>query len=231
MIDFYSFPLDDLLASEVEFSRRITWPAIKIRRSGDYKRFKQYLKDAQNQDEKLQKKISLLQSSMFRGLKQADMFKQYFTALEEADRLWKRRKDDVDAVCELKRILPQVIEVFPIYKEYYFLHDIIMSLSNIFDSFQTLAASCQDEFLRRLCESSISDNLNDIDKILRGDTNLQYLHCPALERLISLYESEHDYEQTIELCDLGLRRGDRCDFAGGFQAKKERIFKKSKTSS
>ena len=215
----------------MEFSRRITWPAIKIRRSSDYKRFKQYLKNAQNQDEKLQKKISLLQSSMFRGLKQADMFKQYFAALEEADRLWKRRKDDVDAVGELKRILPQVIKVFPIYKEYYFLHDIIMCLSSIFDSFQNLAASCQDEFLRRLCESSISDNFNNINKILCGDTNLQYLRCPALERMISLYESEHDYEQAIELCDFGLRRGDRCSFTGGFQAKKERILKKSKTSS
>ena len=84
-----------------------------MNRSGDYKRFKRYLKDAQNQDEKLQKKISLLQSSMFRGLKQADMFKQYFVALEEADRLWTRRKDDIDVVCELKRILPQVLEVFP----------------------------------------------------------------------------------------------------------------------
>lgn len=132
MLDFYSFSLDDLLASEAEFSRRITCPAIKIRRSGDYKRFKQYLENAQNQDEKLQKKISLLQSPVFRGLKQADMFKQYFAALEETDRLWERRKDDVDAVCELKRILPQVIEVFPIYKEYYFLHDIIMCLNSIF---------------------------------------------------------------------------------------------------
>ncbi len=197
-----------------------------MNRSGDYKRFKRYLKDAQNQDEKLQKKISLLQSSMFRGLKQADMFKQYFVALEEADRLWKRRKDDIDVVCELKRILPQVIEVFPIYKEYYFLHDIIMCLSSIFDSFQTLAASRQSEFSRKLYESSISDSFSNIGKILRGDTNLQYLRCPALERLISLYESEHSYEQAIELCDLGLRQGDRCGLAGGFQAKKERLIKK-----
>ncbi|WP_198004528.1 hypothetical protein, partial [Pyramidobacter piscolens] len=116
--------------------------------------------------------------------------------------------------------------VFPIYKEYYFLHDIIMCLSSIFDSFQTLAASRQSEFSRKLYESSISDSFSNIGKILRGDTNLQYLRCPALERLISLYESEHSYEQAIELCDLGLRQGDRCGLAGGFQAKKERLIKK-----
>jgi hypothetical protein len=65
-----------------------------------------------------------------------------------------------------------------------------------------------------------------IKKSLNGEPNLQYLHCPAYDRLISLYAHVGKIDKAIQVCELGISRGDRTNFAGGFE-KKIQSLKKS----
>jgi hypothetical protein len=77
--------------------------------------------------------------------------------------------------------------------------------------------------------SIFKKNIQYIRKSLNGETNLQYLRCPAYDRLISIYLQTGEIDEAIRVCELGISRGDRTGFTGGFKQKIESIKKKANT--
>ena len=182
-----------------------------------------------------EKRLKSVTLPFFAHCDMSNVFTLYYQRLDELETLWKKRQDK-DSREEAKELALQIINFFPILWDSMKVQDYTLQIQKFLGTFGICdclwnETDWQDKkYIDTKVRQTVKEMESSIKAIKNNKTNLANLHCPAYERLISLYLQDEEYKKAINICNIGITRKDRTTLKGGFEAKRDRICKKMEKS-
>lgn len=141
---------------------------------------------------------------------QTDLVALHFDYLQIIDLLYRKRKEDTQALEECIEYCKKDIVLYPKFKKAYDEAD-KQRIKDRIASYKELGYG--------------KEMYGQLEKELKNFKPLN-LRIPAFQQLAIIYEQNKEYKKAIEICELALKYDLEDDTKGGFEGRIERIKKK-----